>query len=60
MLINVRILTLINMNEFINELLDSFTLPNIETGNCENQLNCTEISEDLEFLAELCLTEEIC
>ena len=48
------------MEDFINELLESFTLPNIETGNCENQLNCTEISEDLQFFAELCLTEEIC
>lgn len=48
------------MEDFISELLDSFTLPNIETGNCENQLNCTEISEDLQFFAELSLTEEIC
>lgn len=48
------------MEDFISELLDSFTLPNIETGGCENLLNCTEISEDLQFFAELCLTEEIC
>ena len=48
------------MEDFISELLDSFTLPNIETGSCENWLDCTEISEDLQFFAELCLTDEIC
>lgn len=47
------------MDEFINELLDSFTFPNIELDNCENLLDCTEISEDLRFFAELSLTEEI-
>lgn len=48
------------MEDFISELLDSFTLPNIEMDNCENLLNCTEISEDLQFFAELSLIEEIC
>lgn len=48
------------MEDFISELLESFTLPNIETGSCENLLDCTEISEDLRFFAELSLTEEIC
>jgi len=48
------------MEDFINELLDSFTLPSIETSSCENLLDCTEISEDLQFFAELSLTEEIC
>lgn len=48
------------MEDFINELLDSFTLPNIETVSCENMLDCTEISEDLQFFAELGLTDEIC
>jgi hypothetical protein len=48
------------MEDFINELLDSFTLPNIETVSCENMLDCTEISEDLQFFAELSLTDEIC
>jgi len=47
------------MEDFINELLDSFTLPNIETDSCEN-MDCTEISEDLQFFAELALIDEIC
>jgi hypothetical protein len=47
------------METFIDELLDSFTLPNIETVSCENMLNCTEISENLQFFAELELTDEI-
>ncbi len=47
------------MEDFINELLDSFTLPNIETGSCENLLDCAEISEDLQFFAELSLIDEI-
>ena len=47
--------------EDFDELLDSFTLPNIETiGKCENMLDCTKISEDLQFFAELALTDEIC
>ncbi len=48
------------MGDFIDELLDSFTLPNIEAVSCENMLDCTEISEDLQFLAELALIDEIC
>ena len=48
------------MEDFINELLESFTLPAIEAGSCENQLNCNEISEDLQFFAELSLIDEIC
>jgi hypothetical protein len=48
------------MKDFIDELLDTFTLPSIETGSCENMLDCTEISEDLQFFAELALTDEIC
>lgn len=48
------------MEEFIDELLDSFTLPNIEAVSCENMLDCTEISEDLQFFAELALIDEIC
>ena len=48
------------MEDFINELLEAFTLPNIETDSCENMLDCTEINEDLQFFAELGLTEEIC
>ncbi len=48
------------MEDFIDELLEAFTLPNIETDSCETQLNCTEISEDLQFFAELDLTDEIC
>lgn len=48
------------MEDFINELLESFTLPSIETVKCENMLDCTEISEDLQFLAELALIDEIC
>jgi hypothetical protein len=47
------------MEDFINELLDSFTLPSVEAVNCEN-IDCTEISEDLQFLAELSLIDEIC
>jgi len=46
--------------EDFNELLDSFTLPNIEAVSCEDMLDCTEISEDLQFLAELSLIDEIC
>lgn len=48
------------MEDFIDELLNSFTLPNIEEEICENMLDCTEISEDLQFFAELALTDEIC
>jgi hypothetical protein len=48
------------MEEFIDELLDSFTLPDVEAGSCENMLDCTEINEDLQFFAELALTDEIC
>ena len=47
------------MEDFINELLDTFTLPNMETDSCENLLDCTEISEDLQFFAELSLIDEI-
>ena len=48
------------MEDFIDELLNSFTLPDVEAGSCENMLDCTEISEDLQFFAELALTDEIC
>lgn len=40
------------MEDFINDLLASFTLPNIEEVEDEELLNCAEISEDLEYLAE--------
>lgn len=36
---------------FLDELLEKFTLPNIEIVK-DDELDCDEISEDLQFFAE--------